>query len=121
MPAQQRDLRHRRDTGQRFTAKTERTDMLQVVDLRYFTGGMTLQGQLQFIAGDAAAIVSHANKLEPAIRQVNTYLGSSSVDTILDKFFNNGGGPLNDLARGNFRGDIRRKLTYWHKVGSPEI
>ena len=120
MPAQQRDIRHSRDTGQRLPAKTERADMLQVVDLRHFTGSMTLQGQLQFIAGNAAAVVSHANELEPAIRQVNANLRSSGIDTILNEFFNNRGGPLNDLARGNFRGNIRRKLTYWHKISSPE-
>src|SRR5438477_10015611 len=42
MTTEQHDIRYSRDAGQRFTATTERADMLQVVDLRHFTGGMTL-------------------------------------------------------------------------------
>ena len=94
--------------------------MLQVVDLRHFTGGMTRQGQLQLTGRDATAVVSDANKLKPTIRQVDANLRGPRVDTIFDEFFNDGCWSLDDLSRGNFRGDIRCKLTYWHWPGSPE-
>ena len=40
------DLCHSGNAGQGFATEPERTDVLQVVDLRYFAGGMTRQGQL---------------------------------------------------------------------------
>src|SRR5947209_15767675 len=93
--------------------------MLQVVNLRYLAGCMPCQCQLQLISGDARAIVDDTNKLQATIHQVNANLPCSRVDTVLDKFFDDGCWPLNDFSRGNFRRDIRCKLAYWHKVDAP--
>src|SRR6266568_3263174 len=76
------DFCHRGDAGEGFAAKAERADMLEVVDLRYFAGGVARQGELQLIAGDAAAVVGDADELESSVRQVDANLRCSGVDTI---------------------------------------
>src|SRR5437588_7990221 len=93
--------------------------MLQVVNLRYFAGSMACQRQLQLVSRNARAIVNNTNKLQATIHQINANLRCPRVDTVLDKFFDNGCWPLNDFSRGYFRRDIRCKLAYWHKVNSP--
>src|ERR1051326_453666 len=105
------------DACQGLATKTQCTDMLQIVNLCDLAGCMPCQCQLQFISRDARAVVDDANKLQTTIHQVNTNLPCTCVDTVLDKFFDNGCWPLDDFASGNFRGYVGCKLVYRHRIG----
>src|SRR2546421_8377698 len=120
MATEQGDLGYGGNACQSLAAKAQGADMLQIVNLRYLAGCMACQCHLQLIRRDARAIVDDTNKLQDTIHQVNANLPCSRVDTILDKFFDNGCWPLNDFSRGNFRGYVWCKLAYWHRVSFSE-
>src|SRR6266566_6025048 len=120
MMTEQCDFSHRCDACKRFAAKAERTNMFQVIYAGYFARSMPEKRQLQFIARNACAIVRDTDKLQPAAHQINTNLCSSSINAVLDQFFDNGCGSLNHFSGSNFGGDIRRELTYWHGENTPD-
>ncbi len=84
--AEQRDLSHGGDTCQGLTAKAERTNMFQVIDLGYFAGRVSCERQLEFICRDAGAVVGDTDKLQSTVRQIDANLSSPGIDAVFDAY-----------------------------------
>jgi hypothetical protein len=112
--AEQYDLSHGGDTCQGLTAKAERTNMFQVIDLGYFAGRVSCECQLEFICRDAGAVVGDTDKLQSTVRQIDANLSGPGIDAVFDEFLNHGCWALHDFTRGDFGSDLGRELTYWH-------
>ena len=63
----QLDARHGRDARQRFAAKAERADALEVVDRRDLAGRVPGEREQQLVALDADAVVAHAAQPHAAL------------------------------------------------------
>src|SRR5436305_12617960 len=87
LAAKQRDIRDRSDTCQRFSPKTKRANLFQIINLGHFAGGMAGQGQRKFLWCNATAVICDADKLQSAVYQINADLCCSRVDAVLDQFF----------------------------------
>ena len=79
----QAQARHRGDTGQRFTPKTEGADGLQIIDRGNFTGGVATQGQRQILDGNTATVIPHPDQARTATLQVNVHFAGSRVQAVL--------------------------------------
>ncbi|MNE26714.1 hypothetical protein D3C80_1200920 [compost metagenome] len=67
----QRQACHRTDGSQRFAAKPQAHDPLEVFEVANLAGGVPGQGQRQVVGGDAATVVAHAQQLHPALLDVH--------------------------------------------------
>src|SRR5260370_32917378 len=102
---EQCDLSHGGDTSQSLTAKAERTNMFQVIDLGYFAGRVSCECQLEFICRDAGAVVGDTDKLQSTVRQIDANLSSPGIDAVFDEVLNHGCLALDDFTRGDLFSD----------------
>ena len=58
MAAGEREARHRGDARQRFAAKAETADTLEIIQRGDFAGGVARERKRQFVARDARAVVT---------------------------------------------------------------
>src|SRR2546423_12537385 len=69
---------------QRLATKAKRTDMLQIIDLRYLARGVSRQCQRKLVHWNTGTIISDTNKLQSPINKIYTNLCSSCINAILD-------------------------------------
>ena len=98
------------DRGQRLAAEAERADREQVVGRANFARGVTRRGQRQFVRGDAAAVVGHADQFAAALLDRDVDSRRAGIDRVFEQLLHNAGRPLDHLAGGDFVHDARRKL-----------
>jgi hypothetical protein len=67
--AVQRELRHRRNGRQRFAAKAHRRHLLEVVERGDLAGGVTPQGECEFVGANAQTIVLDHDRAHAAAAQ----------------------------------------------------
>jgi hypothetical protein len=70
----------------------------QILSRPDFTSGVPNYRHPRVLWRHSGAIVRDDNPLSAAVLKLNADFGGTSVDSVLKKFFNNTGGPLNDLA-----------------------
>jgi len=76
---------------------------------------MTLKTQQRIVPVHAAAVITHRNKAGPSAGEIHPNSGRSGVQAVLDEFLDEGGRPLNNLARRNLaRNVIRQKANFSH-------
>lgn len=66
-----------------------------------FAGGVAGDGQLQFVGGDARAVVLDADAGLPAVFQQDVDLPGLGVEAVFHQFFHYAGGAFHHLAGGN--------------------
>jgi hypothetical protein len=67
--------------------------------------------EFQLIGRDAAAVVNHADQLDPALLYRDVDAPRSGVERILDKFLDHARRPLDHLAGRDLIDDGRRQLA----------
>ncbi len=116
----QGNTRHRCDAGQRFTAKTQRCDRLEVARRRELRRGVTGDCELKIRALDAAAVVGDANQLDAAAGERDVDLGRTRVDAVLEQLLQRGGRPLDHLSRSDLIDQvIGQRTNRRHQCASP--
>ena len=60
--------------------------MLQVVERGDFTGGMTGQRQLEFVACDAAAVVGDSDELDATIGEFDVDRLRAGIEAVFQQF-----------------------------------
>ena len=89
------------NTGQPLATKTQRADMLQIVQRANLAGGVAVQRQGQIVGGNAAAVVVHPNQADAALGQIHRHPAGASVDAVFQQLFQRSGRALHHLASGN--------------------
>jgi hypothetical protein len=67
---------------------------------------VAFKGKEGVIAQHAAAIIRDANEASAGIFHVNTNLSGTRVEGILEKLFDDGGGPLHHFAGSDLIGNV---------------
>ena len=106
--AAQGEMAHRGDGVERFAAKAKGEDVFQILHLAHFARGVTFQRQRNLVAGDAAAIVHHAQQTLPTVLDLYADLGGAGVNAIFDQFFGGIGRPFHHFACCDLGGHVRR-------------
>ena len=75
------------DTGQRFAAKSEAHDGLEIVKRGNFTGGMTRQRQRQLVFFNPAAVVTNTDKLRTTALYININARRTSINAVFHQLF----------------------------------
>ena len=95
-----RDARHATHRGharQRLTAEPERGDVLQIGRTLQLAGRVTFEGELNFVAEDAAAVVADADQGRSALARFHVHAGSAGVQAVFHQFLHNGSRPLDNF------------------------
>ena len=69
---------------------------------------------LNFVGGDAAAVVLHADQAPAALADLDANVGGAGVEAVLDQLLDRGRGTLDDLAGGDLVGDFGREDSNRH-------
>ena len=105
----QRQPRNRTDRGQRFTAKAQRGNSLEIIQITDLAGGMARQRQRQVILLDTRTIVAHPQQLDARLLNVDIDPFGTGVQAVFQQFLDNGGRPFNDLPCRDLVGQTRTK------------
>jgi len=95
------DLRHRRDAGQRLSAKPERGDPVQVVGLPDLACRMRFEGGREVVGVHAVAVVADGDELPTAVLDRHGDGGGPGVDAVFDQFLDDAGRAFDHLACGD--------------------
>jgi len=101
LTAAQIEARDRGDAGQRLAAKAQRADLRQLARVAQLAGRVAHDRQQQVVGMDALAVVTHRDKPEPALLELNIDAARASVDRVVDQLLDHRRRPLDDLARGD--------------------
>ncbi len=99
-------MRHAGNRGERFAAKSERTNRGQVGGAANLRGSMAAQRQDSVGARHAAAVVGDRYQRRAAAEDFDADGMGAGVERVLDQLLDGGGRPLDDLARRNLAGDL---------------
>ena len=98
------------DAWQRFAAKAEGGDVLKVVKVADFAGGVGGEGEREVVRVDAAAVVAHADEFAAAVFDVDVDVCRPGVDGVFHDFFDDGGGALDDFTGGDLVDEVVGQL-----------
>ena len=109
-------LRGGGQTGEGFAAESEGSDGVEVFGGFGFAGGVSAEGDGQVVGRDAFAVVADFHHLDAAFFQGDIDARGAGVEGVFQQFFEGGGRALDDLPRGDARGDRRRQFNnaIWH-------
>jgi len=105
-PGEQGDLGHRGDAGQGLAPKPQAGDLLQVVNIPQFGGGVASEGQFRLVGRDAAAVVRHLDEAAASLANLHADVGGAGVYGVFDEFLDHRGGALDDLAGRDLARDL---------------
>src|SRR6266511_3872319 len=80
------DIRYGGDTGQCLTAKPQRRQRLQVVNVPDLTGREALQRQRGLLGMHAAAVIRHLDETPSPVDQLDVNTRTASIEGIVDEF-----------------------------------
>ncbi len=112
--AQQRHAGDGGNARQRLAAESQRGEALKIAQRLHLAGGVPRERQRQLLRGYATAVVADPNQAQATIGKLDTNMARAGIERVLDQLLDDRGRPLDDFARGDFGGDVRRKLAYWH-------
>ncbi len=117
MPTRERDARNRSDRGQRFAAKAEAGDALEVVEAADLARGVARQRRRQVLGRDAAAVVGDADQAHTAFFQLHVDPGGAGIEAVFQQFLEHRGGAFDHLA-GCYLADqeVRQRLDDSHRA-----
>ena len=93
------------DGRERFAAEAQSGDSREILGLFDLAGGMLSDGEQQLVGLDAVAIVGHTDEISPTGIKLNTDACGTGIERVLDQFFDDRGGSLNDFTGGDLVGD----------------
>ena len=105
----ERDARNGADRRESFAAKAERADGLQPALVRELARRVAQKAHARVLRRHADAVVRDADIVPPSGAELEHDGARSRVHRVFQKLLDRRGGALNDLARGNEIGDVRRK------------
>ena len=108
-PRFEQQARNRGDGRQRLAAKSQRADRQEILHVVQFAGRMPFKCQQSVVAQHAASIVGDADQPPSAVFDLDANTGCARVERILQKLFDDGRRPLDDLARRDLVCDVVRK------------
>ena len=79
-------------------------------------GGVALDRKLEVGSLHAAAVVADPDQAQAATGRGDVDARRAGVDRIFDQLFDDARRTLNDLTRGDAVDEVRRQLTYGHRV-----
>ena len=77
---------------------------------------MALDRQFEVAALHAAAVVADPDQAQAAASDGNVDARRAGVDGVLDQLLDDACRTLDDLTRGDAVDEVRRQLTYGHRV-----
>ena len=80
---------------------------------------MALDREREIVTAHAGAVVGDADQPQAAARGCDIDAARTGIDGVLDQLLDDARGPLDDLTRGDAVDEIRRQLTYGHRVPQP--
>jgi hypothetical protein len=89
------------DRRQRLAAKPQARHLFEVGQAGDLAGGVTGQGEREFVARDAAAVVTHPDALDAALLQIDLDIGGAGVEAVFENFLQGRGGAFDHLAGGD--------------------
>ena len=95
----QRDARHGRDARQRFAAKAERMDMIEVFRPLDLARRVRQKGRAQLSALDPVAVVRHADAVLAAPLDLDRDIFCACVQAVFDKLLDDRIRPVDHFAR----------------------
>ncbi len=107
------------DTGQRLSAKTERRDVINLVDAPDFARRMAHDRQLCILRRHPAAIVGDTHGCDAAALDFDLNLRRARIDCIFRELFDGIHRTLDDFAGGNLiRRDFVQNMNFRHQCVS---
>ncbi len=100
------DIGYRADRGERFSAKTQSDDALEVIERGELARRVTFDADGEIACGDAMAVVRDLDQGFSAVFQLNEDLGGPGVERVLDELFHDARRALDDLSRSDAFGDL---------------
>src|SRR5262249_4794394 len=99
-------------------AKSERGDSIEIVDLAYFAGRVTLEGERGVFARHAFAVVGDANFGEAALLDLDADFRGAGVERVFDELFDDARGSFDDLAGGDLIREVFGQLVDLARSGA---
>lgn len=99
-PGENLERGDRADRRESLAAKAECRDQAEIAVLE-LGGRVALHGEIEIRGAHAAAVVDDPDQVFPARLDGDVDAARARVERILDEFLHHGGGPLDDLARGD--------------------
>lgn len=100
-PARDRHLGDRRDRRERFTAKTQRRDRLELLERADLAGRMAHQRERQFVGRNPAAVVGDRDALDAAFFQHDAQRRRAGVHRVFEQLLDDRRRAFDDLAGGD--------------------
>src|SRR5215470_4111167 len=97
----QAQTRYGGDRGQCLTAKTQRSDRLEVVRIGDLGGGVSCDREGEILALDPRAVVCDANELDATCCEVDVDRSRAGIEAVLEQLLQGRGRPLDYLASGD--------------------
>ena len=69
-------------------------------------GGVAAEGEFHFAGRNARSVVADADERSSAVARLDGEIGRAGVDGVLDQFFHDRGGPLDDFTGGDLRHEV---------------
>ncbi len=115
----EREMRDRRDAGERLAPEAERGNAPQVVRAADLARRMPLDGQPRVLRRHPFPVVLDLDQLLAAQLHRNRDAAGAGIDCVLDQFLDHGCGPLDDFTGGNLVGEVgRQQVNLRHRVRS---
>ena len=95
------DVGHLQDRRQGLAAKAQGQQAVQVLQLHQLGRAVALEGDLDVVGAEAAAVVLDAHHLLAPGAQLHGDLAGAGVDGVLHQFLDHGKGALDHLAGGD--------------------
>ena len=109
-PGKAGDVGHGGDARQRFTAKSERRQLTQVAFSAQLARGVAVEGKLDFVRGDAVAVVGDQNALRAAALDFDPNVARTGIERVFNQLLHHRSRSLDHLARG----DLGREVWIEH-------
>ena len=110
----QRQTRDGADRGQRFAAKAQAHDSLEIFQIANLAGGMAGQGQRKVVRRYTAAVVANPQQLDPALLDVHLDTTGAGVQAVLQQLLDHRGRAFDHLASGDLvRQPRAEQLDAW--------
>ena len=92
---------HGADRGQRFTAKPQSSDLLQIVEGRDLAGGMAIEGQQRILTAHPESIIDDSDPPLTALLELDSDGRRCRVQSVLEQLLDHGRWTLHDLSSRN--------------------
>jgi hypothetical protein len=83
--------------------------VVEIRELRELARRVAHEREREVLAGEAAAVVGHADRRETTVLELDAQARRARVERVLDELLDDGERPFDDLARGDLRDHLGRQ------------